>query len=217
MKKLLLCCLPLYVMTYVPLAQATAPSAGQNATVQLPAVSLSIPKEARTPAGKTRKDLLQQAHHLKQFAETTLKQVSPAQADQLYEEYTLLIEKLLDGLNNVDTDFLDNYSSYFDYNEKNEAYNPKPELVTRQKELAAVGFEYQYAGEGMGVIKLQADYYATLFVPYLSPEYRDYALIHAAQAKEQAVMDGGLMIEYQELGERIAAWEGYLRSYPDSK
>ncbi len=217
MKKLLLCCLPLYIMTYAPWGQAAEPSAGQNATVQLPAVSLRIPQEARVPAGQTWNDLLQQAHHLKQFGESTLKQLSPAQADQLYEDYGRVIEKLQHDFNNVDIHFLHDHFSYYDYNEKTETYTPKPEIIARQQQLAAVGFEYQDAGEGMAVIKPQADYYPTIFMPYLSPAYRDYAFIYAAQAKEQAVMDGGLLIGFQELGGRIAAWEGYLRTYPDSK
>lgn len=214
MKKYLLFCLPLLFTAHsLPVGASPAVSA----TAMPSDASLIIPTEARIPAGETWKDLIQQARNLRQFAQTRLKEASPQQADQLYEQYAAVMNELLTHFNNIDIDFLENHFGYMDYDEKTDTYTPKPELAIRLQQLESLGLEYQHVGEGMARIDLTSDHYQRLFVPYVSAPYRDYALIRAAHDREYAVMDGGLLIGHEELGERIAAWEKYLNTYPDNK
>lgn len=196
--------------------EATNPAAAS-------AVSASTTSAAPTAAASTPfttpkpDDLLAQFNWYRDRVRHDLAGSTPAQADVLYEQFRADIDGLLKTLNQREQTFLETYSDYWTYDDKTETSHPNDEMKKRSATLAEVGLEYWYVGEGMAVIRPQADYYWQLFGKHVSPDYADFLRIEAEQNKELVFNDAALAISWQQLGGYVLAWEEFLQRHPKSK
>ena len=71
-------------------------------------------------------------------------------------------------------------------------------------------------GEGDVEIRTQPYFYYNIFAKYVTADFYDYLKI---LREEDAVLyeaDAGLSISFEDLGERIVVWEGFLRKHPNT-
>lgn len=147
--------------------------------------------------------LLEQAITLRKQVQEVLPHASPEQANALYDEHVRIMNQLLTKLNDVDIATLENYFMQVEYDEQTKKEIVPPELLAKQKQLQAAGLQYADAGEGMAMITIVPDYYATLFGKQLSPDYHAYVAIQAEHNKQTSIKDGGLAISYDDFGKRL--------------
>ena len=72
-------------------------------------------------------------------------------------------------------------------------------------------------GEGMVTIRELPHLYYDVFKEYVTDDYKEYLKIWAKDNEELYQADAGLMISFEEIGERIITWENFLKQYPDTK
>ena len=56
-----------------------------------------------------------------------------------------------------------------------------------------------------------------MFKDYVTDDYKEYLKIWAKDNKKLYQADAGLLVSFEEIGERIVTWESFLNQYPDSK
>lgn len=227
MKTPIFCLLPLCLLACSePAMQNTAPASTPAASAvatanaaQSNAAAMLLNTLALTHITQTAtwQSLLEQAITLRKQVQEVLPHASPEQANALYDEHVRIMNQLLTKLNDVDSATLENYFMQVEYDEQTKTEIVPPELLAKQKQLQAAGLQYADAGEGMAMITIVPDYYATLFGKQLSPDYHAYVAIQAEHNKQTSIKDGGLAISYDDFGKRLADWENFVATYPDSK
>ena len=138
-----------------------------------------------------------------------LKNISKNEANELYESYFKSNELILEKLIQTEVSILDKF-----YNEDTETKN----LIKRkEKELLTHGLEFNEMGEGLVEIKTKNEFYYNIFKNYVTDDYRDYLEIKKNEGNTSYSNDGGLVISFRELGDRIIVWEKFMEKYPNSK
>ena len=140
-----------------------------------------------------------------------LKTLNKDEAVEVYERYIednkdilykieLESEKLLDGIyhGTVEEQFTEK-----DWNDTNKILN-KYDL------------ELWDIGEGIVIIRELPHLYYDVFKDYVTDDYKEYLKIWAKDDEELYQADAGLMISFEELGERIITWENFLNKFPNS-
>lgn len=69
----------------------------------------------------------------------------------------------------------------------------------------------------MVTIRELPNLYYDMFKDYVTDDYKEYLKIWAKDSEELYQADAGLLISFEEIGERIITWENFLNKYPDSK
>lgn len=166
-----------------------------------------------SPAYKM-EDYMKALHYYHAKTQKEIAEGSLGQNNKVYEDYVEIRNKYTESLNRLHADVLDKYVNYYD--SETESYK-FPEHV---KELAArlnkEGLEFREVGEGMTEIQSVPDYYYILFKNKLTPDYNAYIAQNAVEAKDNYAADAGLIITWEELGERLIFWENFLKKYPKS-
>ena len=72
-------------------------------------------------------------------------------------------------------------------------------------------------GEGMVTIRELPHLYYDMFKDYVTNDYREYLKIWAKDGEKLYQADAGLLVSFEEIGERIITWESFLNQYPDTK
>lgn len=88
---------------------------------------------------------------------------------------------------------------------------------TGNYELARAGFARVYAGEGMWNVVPDTEFYRKTFGRLLGPEYNQFIELDGRELMQPYARDAALAISLGELGARVAAWEHFIASYPDSQ
>lgn len=91
------------------------------------------------------------------------------------------------------------------------------DMVPQGKELARAGYVQVDSGEGMMNTVPDPEFYRTAFTGLLGPEYTEFLELDAIEHTRPYAMDAAMVIPLSEVGARVAAWEHYARSYPDSR
>ena len=148
-----------------------------------------------------------------------LARATPTQADSLYEQHLAKTTELLEKINRQEDSLLDNYYSdaYWETGSSGAVIRPTPVMQAKQEELAAAGLQFWDVGETIVIVRPVPDYYYKLFGSTVSPDYRDYLAITAEQEKNLDIVDASVAVSWQELGNRVHAWEDFIRQYPNSK
>ena len=141
-----------------------------------------------------------------------LKTLNKDEAVEVYERYIednkdilykieLESEKLLDGIyhGTVEEQFTEK-----DWNDTNKILN-KYDL------------ELWDIGEGIVIIRELPHLYYDVFKDYVTDDYKEYLRIWAKDDEKLYQADAGLLISFEELGERIITWENFLNKFPNSK
>ena len=140
-----------------------------------------------------------------------LKTLNKDEANKLYEQYVEDNENILYKIGEATEKFLD--SIY--YGSAEEQFTEKDWNDTN-KILNKYDLELWDIGEGMVTIRELPHLYYDVFKDYVTEDYKEYLKIWAKDDEELYQADAGLMISFEELGERIITWENFLNKFPNS-
>ena len=73
-----------------------------------------------------------------------------------------------------------------------------------------------YWTEGMFYIEPDPSFYLDKFETYLSEQLVEFLKLEKVEVKAHFGADGGLLISWDELSDRIAGWDRYIAKYPDA-
>lgn len=139
---------------------------------------------------------------------------SPEKNDKVYEDYVKIRDKYTHCLNDLHAEILDKYTDY--HTREPDTYNLPENVKKIASELNKVGLEFRVMGEGITEIHSLPGYYESVFKNKLTPDYEAYIVLMAKDNKENYAANGGLLITWEELGDRLMTWENFMNKYPKS-
>lgn len=139
---------------------------------------------------------------------------SPEQNDKVYEDYVKIRNKYTSCLNDLHIDILDKYVDY--HTREVDTYNLPDNVKKIAAELNKAGLEFRVMGEGLTEIHSLPEYYVSVFKNKVTPDYDAYISQIAKDNKENYAVNGGLLITWEELGDRLIVWENFMNKYPKS-
>ena len=140
-----------------------------------------------------------------------LKTLNKEEANRLYEKYVEDNENILYKIAQESEKFLE--SIY--YGSAEEQFTEKDWNDTN-KVLNKYDLELWDIGEGMVTIRELPHLYYDVFKDYVTDDYKEYLKIWAKDSEELYQADAGLLVSFEEIGERIVTWENFLNKYPNS-
>ncbi|MDN3693014.1 hypothetical protein QWZ06_12335 [Chryseobacterium tructae] len=140
---------------------------------------------------------------------------SPEQNNKVYEDYVKIRDKYTDCFNDSQTEILD---KYIDYHTNEPGTEHLPDNIKKMAaELNKAGLEFREMGEGLTEIHSLPGYYESVFKNKVTPDYGAYISQMAKDNKENYAVNGGLLITWEELGDRLIEWENFINKYPKSQ
>ena len=141
-----------------------------------------------------------------------LKSLNKEEANNLYEEYQAQNNHTLYDIEDALAGFLDSI-----YNDTNGENFTDKDWSDANKILNKYDLELWDIGEGMVTIRELPHLYYDMFKDYVTDDYKEYLKIWAKDSEELYQADAGLLVSFEEIGERIITWESFLNQYPDTK
>lgn len=151
------------------------------------------------------------ANNKKELMEKLKTLKNKEEANKLYEETVMYNNGILGNIEEVNQSFLD--SIY---------YGPEGTEFTEEdwkdanKILNKYDLELWYIGEGMVTIRAVPHLYYDVFKDYVTDDYKEYLRIWSKDDEELYQADAGLMVSFEEIGDRIVRWEKFLNKFPNS-
>ena len=140
-----------------------------------------------------------------------LKSLNKEEANNLYEEYQAQNNHTLYDIEDALADFLDSI-----YNDTNGENFTDKDWADANKILNKYDLELWDIGEGMVTIRELPHLYYDMFKDYVTDDYKEYLKIWAKDNEKLYQADAGLLVSFEEIGERIITWENFLNKYPNS-
>ncbi|WP_343658555.1 hypothetical protein [Chryseobacterium sp.] len=140
---------------------------------------------------------------------------SPEHNDKVYEDYLKIRSKYTECLMNLHTGVLDKYVNYYDSDK--DQYNFPDNIKKIASELKKAGLEFREVGEGMTEIWTIPGYYSSLFKNKVTPDYEAYISQTDKESESNYAADAGLIISWEQLGDRLIFWENFMNKYPESR
>ena len=141
-----------------------------------------------------------------------LKSLNKEEANNLYEEYQVQNNNILYDIEDALAGFLDSI-----YNDTNGENFTDKDWSDANKILNKYDLELWDIGEGMVTIRELPHLYYDMFKDYVTDDYKEYLKIWAKDNEKLYQADAGLLVSFEEIGERIITWENFLNQYPNSK
>ena len=141
-----------------------------------------------------------------------LKSLNKEEANNLYEEYQAQNNNTLYDIEDALAGFLDSI-----YNDTNGENFTDKDWADANKILNKYDLELWDIGEGMVTIRELPHLYYDIFKAYVTDDYKEYLKIWAKDNEKLYQADAGLLVSFEEIGERIVTWESFLNQYPDTK
>lgn len=133
---------------------------------------------------------------------------SKEQNNKQYEKYLTSNNELISKIQEEEQSILDRY-----YSEDKKDIDNLQQLKER---LDKFELRIEELGEGEVTINTKPNFYYTLFKDYTTPDYSDYLQLTSKESESLYSADAGLAISFQELGDRIASWENFMKKHPKS-
>lgn len=140
---------------------------------------------------------------------------SSEKSNELYEEYHTIRKKYIYNMSTFNDTLLSNYINQ--YNEEQEDYVLNADYKRITNQLKKVAIEFWYVGEGYTEFRSIPSHYPTLFKGKVSQDYQDFLDLIASDEKELYSADAGFVVNFDEVGKRVAYWEQFLLKHPTSK
>ena len=140
-----------------------------------------------------------------------LKSLNKEEANNLYEEYQAQNNNTLYDIEDALAGFLDSI-----YNDTNGENFTDKDWSDANKILNKYDLELWDIGEGMVTIRELPHLYYDIFKDYVTNDYKEYLKIWAKDNEKLYQADAGLLISFEEIGERIITWENFLNKFPNS-
>ena len=141
-----------------------------------------------------------------------LKSLNKEEANNLYEEYQAQNNNTLYDIEDALAGFLDSI-----YNDTNGENFTDKDWADANKILNKYDLELWDIGEGIVTIRELPSLYYDVFKDYVTDDYKEYLKIWAKDNEKLYQADAGLLVSFEEIGERIVTWESFLNQYPDTK
>ena len=157
---------------------------------------------------KESNDLLDEFKKNKEEVINKLKTSSKEEANEIYEEYSVDNDKILEKINEIDTEMLDN-AFYKDGNIE------KDKLNKQNKFLDSYGLEVIQIEDGFMLTEKNKFYY-NLFKNFVTDDYKEFLKLRSEDIDYFEYSNS--FDKYLEIiADKIIAWEKFLEKYPDSK
>ncbi|ERT48954.1 tetratricopeptide repeat protein [Fusobacterium polymorphum] len=157
---------------------------------------------------KESNDLLDEFKKNKEEVINKLKTSSKEEANEIYEEYSVDNDKILEKINEIDTEMLDN-AFYKDGNIE------KDKLNKQNKFLDSYGLEVIQIEDGFMLIEKNKFYY-NLFKNFVTDDYKEFLKLRSEDI-DYLESSNSFDKYFEIIGDKIVAWEKFLEKYPDSK
>ncbi|MEG1591386.1 hypothetical protein [Chryseobacterium sp.] len=145
---------------------------------------------------------------------TDIVQNKPEQNNKLYLDHFKIRTKYTECLNAIHSNILDDYINY------HTGFDSPPDLPDNVKKIAAelkkINLEFRELGEGVTEIETIPSYYSSIFKGKVTPDFETYISGKDREGKENYAVDAGLLITWEELGERVIFCENFIKKYPNS-
>lgn len=146
----------------------------------------------------------------KKEALAQLKGVSTEKANKIYDKLFSSNVEALTAINNFEGSFLETAHAT-DEPAKEER------LKVLENKIKPAGLELWDIGEGMVIVRTVPDYYKKIFSGKVTADYDEGISIVAYEEKELWEADAAVSIPWKDLGERVVAWENFIKKYPKSE
>lgn len=140
-----------------------------------------------------------------------LKTLNKKEANIIYEQYVIDNNSILANIEKATEKFLDGIYCAPEGKEFTEE-----DWKATDKILNKYDLELWDIGEGIVTIRELPHFYYDIFKDYVTDDYKEYLKIWAKDDEKLYQADAGLMISFEELGERIITWENFLNKFPNS-
>ena len=190
------------ILSMMLLMTDTSSAYSQKATVANTAIQTADKSKDTTLA------CYRQFEALKSEIIKKLQKTTPKKANQLYLSYLKENQKIIDCINREDSWYTDNFYSLNEISSK--------VMTAKERDMDRYGLYFWELGEGYVEIRTMPYFYYNIFAKYVTVDFYDYLKI---LREEDAVLyqaDAGLSISFEDLGERIVVWEGFLRKHPNT-
>jgi len=157
---------------------------------------------------KESNDLLDEFKKNKEEVINKLKTSSKEEANEIYEEYSVDNDKILEKINEIDTEMLDN-TFYKDGNIE------KDKLNKQNKFLDSYGLEVIQIEDGFMLTEKNKFYY-NLFKNFVTDDYKEFLKLRSEDI-DYLESSNSFDKYFEIIGDKIVAWEKFLEKYPDSK
>ena len=157
---------------------------------------------------KESNDLLEEFKKNKEEVINKLKTSNKEEANEIYEEYSVDNDKILEKINEIDTEMLDN-TFYKDGNIE------KDKLNKQNKFLDSYGLEVIQIEDGF-ILTEKNKFYYNLFKNFVTDDYKEFLKLRSEDIDYLEYSNS--FDKYLEIiADKIVAWEKFLEKYPDSK
>ena len=157
---------------------------------------------------KESNDLLEEFKKNKEEVIKELKTSNKEEANEIYEEYSVDNDKILEKINEIDTEMLDN-TFYKDGNIE------KDKLNKQNKFLDSYGLEVIQIEDGF-ILTEKNKFYYNLFKNFVTDDYKEFLKLRSEDIDYLEYSNS--FDKYLEIiADKIVAWEKFLEKYPDSK
>jgi len=213
MKKLLLCAAILLLITHCKNRENKDTSEGTTPPIDTTQVTSSTAdlgyKErlARLPVEN------ESMHTALELFKTTYTSQDPAENDFAFKTFMDFQRPFLDKLN-------DKLTSSADYETINTLVSDDSTTYSKagkayEKSLANTGLILIFE-EGQAYLELNTGMVKEYFYASLSPAGKTFLSLSAKEITEPSVSDGGLAISFQDVADRLGAWNNFLAAYANT-
>ena len=157
---------------------------------------------------KESNNLLEEFKKNKEEVIKELKTSNKEEANEIYEEYSVDNDKILEKINEIDVEMLDN-AFYKDGNIE------KDKLNKQNKFLDSYGLEVIQIEDGFMLIEKNKFYY-NLFKNFVTDDYKEFLKLRSEDI-DYLESSNSFDKYFEIIGDKIVAWEKFLEKYPDSK
>jgi len=148
------------------------------------------------------------------FQQQLAKAKTKIRGNEIYEEYQEAMAARIGGINELETDLLENYSNYYDQEQEKLVF---PDSIQKRVDLFKdTDLEFWEIGEGFAEIRFKPYHYYTMFKGKVTQDYEYFLQTEAKENTELFSADAGLGISFKEVGDRVLSWEKFLKEYPTS-
>lgn len=132
------------------------------------------------------------------------------EANKLYNQFNKESNDLIVKISTLIPSTIENYGGMVGENleEKDK------EII---KKIAQADLEIRYEGEGMAGLYFKPFFLIHLFNDYITDDYKDYYTQMAIEDTSLYSSDGGILISWDDLGERIIKWDNFISKYEKSE
>lgn len=147
----------------------------------------------------------------RQITDLKFKYATDDEKGGFFNDFSTFVYVELENLNEKESYYLEHYYEYR-MNENGDRIEPHDSVKQKEKRYTEVGLEFKEMGEGIVSIEPSAALFEN-YLKQLPVSYQEYwQLLRDA---ENVVTDAALLVTWRELGDLIARYEAYAKTYPD--